>query len=103
MPGFGYVQYRFLRCSSPSPNLPIIILNHHSQARYDKNKLADILEAAEQLSLEDREDLVRILTHRLREQKRTELIEDIRESEQEFERGECQPVTPEQLMKEIIS
>ena len=68
-----------------------------------KINFADILEAAEQLSLEDREDLVRILQNRLREQKRTELIEDIRESEQEFEKGECQPVTPEQLMKEILS
>lgn len=63
----------------------------------------DILEAAEQLSLEDREDLIRILQNRLREQKRADVIRDVRESEQEFARGECQPVTPEQLMKEILS
>ena len=63
----------------------------------------DILEAAEQLPLEDREDLIRILQNRLREQKRADLIKDVRESEQEFARGECQPVTPEQLMKEILS
>lgn len=68
-----------------------------------KINFADILEAAEQLSLEEREDLVRIIQNRLREQKRTELIEDVRESEQEFTRGESQPVTPEQLMKEILS
>ncbi len=64
---------------------------------------ADILEAAEQLSVEDREDLIRILQNRLREQKRADLISDVRESEQEFARGKCQPVTPEQLMKEILS
>lgn len=64
---------------------------------------ADILEAAEQLSVEDREDLIRILQNRLREQKRADLISDVRESEQEFAQGKCQPVTPEQLMKEILS
>ena len=64
---------------------------------------ADILEAAEQLSVEDREDLIRILQNRLREQKRADLISDVRKSEQEFAQGKCQPVTPEQLMKEILS
>ncbi|MEM8720114.1 MAG: hypothetical protein AAGE84_12485 [Cyanobacteria bacterium P01_G01_bin.39] len=63
----------------------------------------DILEAAEQLSVEDREDLIRILQNRLREQKRADVISDVRESEREFAQGKCQPVTPEQLMKEILS
>ena len=63
----------------------------------------EILEAAEQLSIEDREDLIRILQNRLREQKRADVVKDVREAQQEFERGECQPVTPEQLMKEILS
>ena len=57
----------------------------------------------EQLPLEDREDLIRILQNRLREQKRADLIKDVRQSEREFTQGECQPVTPEQLMKEILS
>lgn len=64
---------------------------------------ADILEAAEQLSLEDREDLIRILQNRLREQKRADLVQEVNEAQQEFAQGKCQPVTPEQLMKEILS
>ncbi len=64
---------------------------------------AEILEAAEQLSIEDREDLIRILQNRLREQKRADLVKDVREAGQEFAQGKCQPVTPEQLMKEILS
>ena len=64
---------------------------------------ADILEAAEQLSLEDREDLIRILRNRLREQKRADIIADVKEAQQEFTQGRCQPVTPEELMKEILS
>ena len=64
---------------------------------------AEILEAAEQLSIEDREDLIRILQNRLREQKRADLVKDVREAEQEFAQGKCLPVTHEQLMKEILS
>ena len=64
---------------------------------------ADILEAAEQLSLEDREDLIRILRNRLTEQKRADIITDVKEAQQEFTQGRCQPVTPEELMKEILS
>jgi hypothetical protein len=64
---------------------------------------ADILEAAEHLSLEERENLIQILQNRLRERKRADLIQDVREAEEEFARGKCKPITPEQLMKEILS
>ena len=64
---------------------------------------ADILEATEQLSLEDREDLIRILQNRLREEKRADIVKDVKEAQQEFTQGKCQPVTPEELMKEILS
>lgn len=63
----------------------------------------EILEAAEQLSLEDREDLIRILQNRLREQKRADLVKDVVEAQQEFAQDKCKPITPEQLMKEILS
>ncbi|MEL6437670.1 MAG: hypothetical protein AAFQ80_00240 [Cyanobacteria bacterium J06621_8] len=63
----------------------------------------EILEAAEQLSLEDREDLIRILQHRLREQKRTDLVKDVAEAQQEFAQDKCTPITPEELMNEILS
>ena len=62
----------------------------------------DILEAAEKLSIKDREDLIEILQNRLREEKRADVIEDVRQSEQEFALGKCESVTPEQLM-EILS
>lgn len=55
----------------------------------------EILEAAEQLSIEDKEDLIRILQNRLREEKRADVIKDVQEAQKEFARGECQPVTPE--------
>ncbi|GBL09879.1 MULTISPECIES: hypothetical protein [Microcystis] len=64
---------------------------------------AEILEAAEQLPLEDQESLIHILQNRLRDQKRTELVRDVQEAQQEFAQGQCQPLTPEQIMEEILS
>jgi hypothetical protein len=64
---------------------------------------AEILEAAEQLPLEDQENLIHILQNRLRDQKRTELVRDVQEAQQEFAQGQCQPLTPEQIMGEILS
>ncbi|OPF18927.1 hypothetical protein B1L04_05735 [Microcystis aeruginosa KW] len=64
---------------------------------------AEILEAAEQLPLEDQENLIHILQNRLRDQKRTELVRDVQAAQQEFAQGQCQPMTPEQIMEEILS
>ena len=64
---------------------------------------AEILEAADQLPLEDQENLIDILQKRLRDGRRANLIKDVQEAQKEFVEGKCQPVTPEQLMEEIVS
>jgi hypothetical protein len=64
---------------------------------------SEILEAADQLPLQDQEALIHILENRLRDQKRAALVQDVQEAQQEFATGQCQPVTPEQLMEEIRS
>ena len=63
----------------------------------------EILEAADNLPIEDQESLLTILKNRLRERLRAELIKDIQESEKEFEQGKLRPVTPDELMREILS
>jgi hypothetical protein len=63
----------------------------------------DILEASHQLSIEDQENLVYILQNRLREQKRAKLVKDVQTAQQEFAQGECKPMTPQQLMEEVLS
>ena len=63
----------------------------------------EILEAAHNLPIEDQESLLTILKNRLRERLRAELIKDIQESEKEFEQGKLRPVTPDELMREILS
>ena len=64
---------------------------------------AEILEAAAQLPLEDQENLIDILQKRLRDRRRAYLVKDVQEAQKEFAEGKCQPITPEQLMEEILS
>ena len=68
-----------------------------------KATFAEILDATEQLSLEDQENLIHILKNRLRDQKRTELVKDVYEAQQEYAQGQCQPATPQQIMEEILA
>ena len=62
-----------------------------------------ILEAADDLPIEDQETLIAILKNRLRERRRAELAKDIQEAGKEFEKGSCRPVAPDELMREILS
>ena len=63
----------------------------------------EVLEAADRLSHEEQEALIAILHRRLAEAGRQRLVDEIREAEQEFDAGECKPMTPEELMREILS
>ena len=62
----------------------------------------EVLEGIETLSLEDQEILKEILHRRIVERRREELVRDVQQAQQEFQAGECRPVTPEELMKEIV-
>ncbi len=62
----------------------------------------EILEAADQLSPEDQENLIDILQKRLRDRRRATLVRDVQEAQKEFAEGKCQPVTPAQLMEELL-
>ncbi len=68
-----------------------------------QSTFADLIEAAEQLPLEEQEDLVHILKNRLRDRKRAALVKDVVEAQQEFAQGKCKPLTPEQIMEEILA
>ena len=63
----------------------------------------EVLEAIDTLSLEDQETLEGILHRRIIERRRAELVQDVQEAQQEFQAGQCRPVTPEELMQEIVS
>jgi hypothetical protein len=63
----------------------------------------DVLEAVDTLSLEEQETLLDIVQHRLAEQGRMRLAQDVREAREEFDKDRCEPATAEDLMKEILS
>lgn len=63
----------------------------------------DVLEAVDRMSLEEQETLVDILNRRMVEERRAALARDIQEARQECQEGECRPVTPDELMGEIVS
>ena len=63
----------------------------------------EILEGIETLSLEDQEILKEILHRRIAERRREEVVRDVQQAQQEFQAGQCRPVTPEELMNEIES
>jgi hypothetical protein len=66
-------------------------------------KFADLLDAVDNLSREEKETFLEVLQRRLIEQRREEIAGEIAEARQEFQAGECQAVTAEDLMKEILS
>ena len=61
----------------------------------------EVLEAAETLSLEEKESLIEILQRRLIEARREELAKEIESARSEFQAGQCKAATPETLIKEI--
>ncbi|EAZ92022.1 hypothetical protein CY0110_00150 [Crocosphaera chwakensis CCY0110] len=68
-----------------------------------KTTFSDIVEAVDQLTLEDQENLIHLLQNRIREQKRAELVRDVHEAQQEFSHGKCKPATPEQIIEDMLS
>ncbi len=63
----------------------------------------EILDGVEKLSLEEQETLIDILNRRVIDRRRLELAKEIQEAQKEFQEGSVKPVTPDELMKEILS
>ena len=62
----------------------------------------EVLEAIDQLSLEEQETLSEVLSRRLIECRRDELAQEVEQAEQEFEEGKCRVASPADIMKEIV-
>ena len=64
---------------------------------------AELLEAADQLSLEEQSDLVEVLRRRIAARRRDEIAEEIRDARREYAAGLCHPATPDAILKNILS
>jgi hypothetical protein len=65
-------------------------------------RFSEVLDAADQLSLDEQAELIAILHRRLAETVRQRLAGDIQEARKEFAEGRCLPATPEELLREIL-
>ena len=63
----------------------------------------EVLEAADELSLEEQETLIEVIRRRVIERRREELAREIQDAQKEFQAGYCRPMTPDELMMEILS
>lgn len=53
--------------------------------------------------LEEKETLIDILSHRMAENNRQKVIEEIKEARRDFSSGVCHETTADELMKAILS
>ena len=63
----------------------------------------DILEAADQLSLEDQAALVEVLNRRIHERRRDDFVCEVQQARRELEAGLGKVMTADDLIKEIFS
>ena len=68
-----------------------------------KSNFADVLEAAGNLSIDAREELLEILQKRTIAERRNELAKDIRNARAEYKRNKCKTVTADDIIDEIVS
>ena len=63
----------------------------------------DVLEAVDQLTLDEQQELAAILSRRIAQAARQRVAADIQEARQEFVAGRSVPATPDDLMREILN
>ena len=62
-----------------------------------------VLEAADKLTLDEQEALVEIVKRRVAQQRRVQLAREIRSARREFQSGRSRAVSPDELMRQILS
>jgi len=68
-----------------------------------KKHFEDVLEAATNLPIDAREELVEILNKRTIEERRNELAKDLKNARNEYKINHCRPSSVNEIMKEILS
>ena len=62
---------------------------------------SDVIEAIDQLSQDEQEELIDVVGRRLAEARRRRLAAEVEEARKEFASGQCRIVTPQELVREI--
>ena len=67
------------------------------------SRFTDVVEAADELAVDEKEELIRILQNRLIEYRRIQLQHEVESAEHEFEQGLCKPLTVDEFIREVSS
>jgi hypothetical protein len=62
-----------------------------------------LTEMIDQLSLDEQEALLQVLKQRITMSHRQQIIDDVRESEAELASGKIRIMSPEEIMKDVLS
>ncbi|MCP3963318.1 MAG: hypothetical protein GY719_36230 [bacterium] len=62
----------------------------------------EVLEAVDALPLAEQEELMGVVRRRIIERRRVALAGEIAEAEAEYDAGNCEEKTPDELMQEIL-
>lgn len=63
----------------------------------------EIVEAADQLSMDEQEELISIMRRRLAERGRERVVEAVAQARREFAAGQCKVMTPAEIVREATS
>ena len=66
------------------------------------SEFSEVVEAAERLSLDEKETLLELLRNRTADERRAQLRQEVALSRREFANAKAKPATVEQLMREIL-
>ena len=64
-------------------------------------RFAEIVDAADKLSVDEQQALVDLLMRRIADERRKRLVQDVQEARAEFAKGECGPASVEQIIDEV--
>ena len=73
------------------------------QALPNPIRFSDLVDAVDQLSLEEQMALIEIVRRRLIEHRRDQLADEIQEAQRDLRAGRCQPATPDEILRDILS
>ena len=66
-------------------------------------RFAEVLDAVDELPLEEQAELIEVVRRRLIEHRRDELAEEVHEARRDFQAGRCLPATPAEILRDILS
>jgi hypothetical protein len=64
---------------------------------------AQVVELTDELSLDEKENLLDIVQRRLAEGRRAEIVDSVNHARQEHKAGRCRPASPKDIMKKILA